>query len=67
MPDELLTIDDIAARFKTARRTVAENWVPRPDFPAPKYAPNRWRRLWLAADVERWASPKKVVTAAENA
>jgi len=57
MPDKLLTIDDIATRFRRSRRTVADEWVQRPDFPAPKYAPTRRTRLWLATDVERWASP----------
>ena len=51
----LLTIDDIAAMFRRKRRTVAEEWVPRPDFPAPHFAPTSRSRLWLAEDVMRWA------------
>jgi len=57
MADDLLTIADIAARYRRSRRTVADEWVHRPDFPPPKYAPTRQTRLWLASDVERWASP----------
>ena len=65
MPD-LLTIDDIAARFRRSRRTVADEWVQRPDFPPPKYAPTRRTRLWLASDVERWASPASARCPAES-
>jgi hypothetical protein len=61
---QLLTIDDIAALFKVKRRTVAEQWIQRPDFPAPKYAPTRKSRLWEAADVDRWASPGAAQSAA---
>lgn len=53
----LLSIDDIARMFRVERRTVAEQWIHRPGFPAPKYAPTRRSRLWEAAAVERWASP----------
>ena len=52
----LMTIDDIARQFRATRRTVAERWIMRPDFPRPKYAPTRRSRLWDAADVERWAA-----------
>ena len=54
---QLLTIDDIAKRFRTSRRNVAERWVHRPDFPAPRFAPAKRTRLWNAADVDRWATP----------
>jgi hypothetical protein len=54
---QLLTIDDIAALFRVSRRTVAEQWIQRPDFPAPRYAPTRRSRLWEAGAVERWAAP----------
>ena len=55
---QLLTIDDIAKRFRTSRRNVAERWVRQPDFPAPRFAPTKRTRLWNAADIEQWASPK---------
>jgi hypothetical protein len=55
--EALLTIDDIAKRFKTSRRNVAERWIHKPDFPQPRYAPTQRTRLWLATDVERWATP----------
>ena len=53
---ELLNIAEIAALMRVERRTVAEDWVHRPGFPAPRYAPTRRTRLWAAADIERWAS-----------
>jgi hypothetical protein len=64
MQEQLLTIDDIAAKFRASRRTVAEHWIQRPDFPPPKYAPTRRSRLWLAGDVERWATPDAARSAA---
>jgi len=71
---ELLTIADIAALMRVERRTVAEDWVHRPGFPAPRYAPTRRTRLWLASDVEQWATKPRgnvfrrapVVHAVEN-
>jgi len=53
---DLLTIAEIAALMRVGRRTVAEDWVHRPGFPAPRYAPTRRTRLWAAADIERWAT-----------
>ncbi len=53
----LLDITAIAARFGVKRRTVAEGWIHRPDFPAPRFAPSTRVRLWDAADVDRWATP----------
>lgn len=53
---ELLNIAEIAALMRVERRTVAEDWVHRPGFPAPRYAPTRRTRLWAAADIERWAT-----------
>ena len=57
MSDKLLTIEDIAKQFGTSRRNVAERWVHKPDFPPPRFAPTKRTRLWLAKDVERWATP----------
>jgi hypothetical protein len=54
--EALLSIDDIAAKFRASRRTVAERWIHAPEFPAPKYAPTRQTRLWAAKDVETWAA-----------
>lgn len=56
MNEELLSIDDITNLFRTTRRTVAERWIHRPDFPPPKYAPTPHSRLWLAKDVKAWAA-----------
>jgi predicted DNA-binding transcriptional regulator AlpA len=53
--NDLLTIDDIAAMLRVKRRTVAEKWLARPDFPRPHVAPTRRTRRWLAADVMAWA------------
>jgi hypothetical protein len=63
-PPDLLTITDIAALLRRSRRTVAEEWVHRPDFPAPAYAPTRRTRLWWRAEVEKWAAPKETRHAA---
>ncbi len=52
----LLNITEIADLMRVKRRTVAEDWIHRPGFPAPRYAPTRRTRLWAAADVERWAT-----------
>ena len=41
---DLLNISDIAALFRVARRTVADKWLARPDFPRPKLAPTRRTR-----------------------
>lgn len=54
---DLLTIDDIAALLQAARRTVAERWIHRPDFPKPAIAPTRRHRMWRREDVMRWAAP----------
>lgn len=56
---ELLTIDDIAALFRAHRRTVAERWIHRPDFPKPTFAPTRRRRLWDKQEILKWASQPK--------
>ena len=53
----LVTIDDIASLFKVNRRTVAERWIHRPDFPAPVFAPTRTCRRWAAEDVIAWGKP----------
>jgi hypothetical protein len=55
-PQRLLDISDIAEKFRVHRRTVAERWIHMPGFPPPRYAPTRNRRLWDAADVEKWAA-----------
>lgn len=54
---DLLTIDDIATLFRVCRRTVAERWIHQPDFPPPRFAPSKYRRLWDAKDVSAWAAP----------
>jgi hypothetical protein len=53
---DLLTIDEIAALFRTTAKTVRERWVHKPGFPPPKYAPSRNKRLWEAKAVLAWAS-----------
>ena len=59
MLHDLLTISEIAALFRCSRRTVAEHWIQRPDFPRPVFAPSRKSRLWSREDIERWAKPKE--------
>ena len=55
----LLTVSDIAALLRVQRRTVADRWVHRPDFPRPRFAPTRRTRLWALEDVRKWAMPKE--------
>jgi predicted DNA-binding transcriptional regulator AlpA len=59
MLHDLLTIAEIAMLFRRSRRTVAEDWIKRPDFPRPVFAPTPKSRFWSRADVERWAAPKQ--------
>lgn len=56
---QLLTIDDIASLLKVNRRTVADKWIHRPDFPPPRFAPTRAHRLWNKQDILDWAAPKR--------
>lgn len=53
----LLTTRDIAARFGVARRTVAEKWAKRPDFPPPARRVSVRSVWWWADEVEAWATP----------
>jgi len=53
----LLTIDDIADLFKVSRRTVADHWIHRPDFPPPTLAPSRRSRRWDRHEIIAWATP----------
>ena len=53
----LLTIDDIAEMFKVGRRTVADHWIHRPDFPPPAIAPSRRTRRWDRDEIIAWATP----------
>ena len=59
----LLTIDDIAALFRVGRRTVADHWVHRPDFPAPAIAPSRRTRQWDRDQIIAWAKPAAPISA----
>jgi predicted DNA-binding transcriptional regulator AlpA len=54
---DLLSIDDIAAIFSVDRRTVAERWIHKPNFPAPVFAPSRMTRRWSREEVIAWATP----------
>lgn len=53
----LITIDDIAEMFKVGRRTVADHWIHRPDFPPPAIAPSRRTRRWDRDEIIAWATP----------
>lgn len=53
----LITIDDIAEMFKVGRRTVADHWIHRPDFPPPAIAPSRRTRRWERDEIIAWATP----------
>jgi predicted DNA-binding transcriptional regulator AlpA len=53
----LITIDDIAALFQVGRRTVADHWIHRPDFPPPAIAPSRRTRRWDRDEIIAWATP----------
>lgn len=56
---KLLSIDDIAALCGVSRRTVADHWTHRPDFPAPSVAPSRRSRRWDRDEIIAWATPAK--------
>jgi predicted RNA-binding protein with PUA-like domain len=58
MPDELLTLDDIAALYKVSRWQARDTIVKDPDFP--KHAPGTtWKKpRWLAADVRQFLRRK---------
>ena len=56
---DLLTREQIAARFGVAQRTVTEKWCKRPDFPKPHRQINRRLVWWRSEDVEKWATPQK--------
>ena len=56
---QLLNVDEIAALFGVSRRTVADHWISRPDFPAPAVAPSRNRRRWAREDLLKWAKPRR--------
>ena len=53
----LMTIDDIAQLFGVERRTVANYWVHKPNFPPPMFAPTRRSRLWSRDEIIAWATP----------
>lgn len=57
--NKVLTIDDIAALCGVGRRTVADHWVHRPDFPQPVIAPSRRSRRWDRDQIVAWSTPKK--------
>jgi hypothetical protein len=61
MAPDLLTIDEIAALLRAERRTVAEKWVHKPDFPRPFLAPTPRHRLWKREDILKWAQPAELV------
>lgn len=58
-PDrQLWSAEDAAAYLGVSKRTVAERYAPRPDFPRPIRLPSTGGRgllRWKAAEVMRWA------------
>ena len=64
--NDLLTIDDIASLFRVERRTVADRWIHRPDFPPPAFAPTRRTRRWTREQVIAWATPAGQKSAAPS-
>ena len=61
MIEPLLNLDEIATLLRAERRTVAEKWVHKPDFPKPYLAPTPRHRLWRREDIIKWAKPAEPV------
>ena len=59
MSDDLITIDEIADMLYASRRTVAERWIHRPDFPRPVIRATRVHRFWSRREVMAWASGER--------
>lgn len=56
---EMLTIDDIAAKFKMRREYVRDKLVKHPYFPRPAFALSQKNRRWSSADVDGWAESQR--------
>jgi predicted DNA-binding transcriptional regulator AlpA len=54
---QTLTIPEIAARLRVSVKTVRDRYVQAPGFPLPVLAPSPRKRLWLASEVDAWATP----------
>ncbi len=63
----LMSIDDIAALFDVSRRTVRDKWIPKPSFPAPRFAPSPHTRRWDRDEIIAWATPKPRKVASNQA
>ena len=53
---DLLTLDDIAARWQVARDYARRYLVKRPEFPEPAPGSTRKNPRWLARDIEQFLS-----------
>jgi predicted DNA-binding transcriptional regulator AlpA len=51
---DLLTLDDIAARWKVKREHARRYLVKRPEFPEPVPGSTRKNQRWRAQDVEQY-------------
>lgn len=64
-PDrQLWSADDAAAYLGVSKRTVAERYAVRPDFPRPIRLPSTGTRgllRWKAAEVMKWAEARRSV------
>lgn len=56
---DLLTLDDIAARWKIDREQARRRLVNRPEFPAPAPGSTRKKRRWLARDIDEFLSGQR--------
>jgi predicted DNA-binding transcriptional regulator AlpA len=58
MPDELLTLDDIAALYKVSRWQARDNIVKAAGFPSPAPGTTWKKPRWLASDVRQFLRRK---------
>lgn len=59
MTEELITLDELAAKVKLSRRQVRDVLVKRKDFPPPAVTLSQKTRRWRVQDVERWMGVHK--------
>lgn len=52
--NNLLTLDDIAARWQIKREQARRNLVKRPDFPEPAPGSTRKKPRWRASDIDKF-------------
>lgn len=63
MSDELLTLDDIAARVGESRKYIRDRVVKRGDFPRPALSLSQKVRKWATQDIDKWMLKQKALVA----